>query len=349
MPSFPRQKAPKGHRQPSLCLLRKTRSAIRSTRHRPKIPPPLKETHTRQARQAIRPTPHDAEFGGSGGKAASVDRYGRKVKSDAKSGALRRFYEFEEGEDDEDDETVKRELERVEKKYDPARDGGFSSSESDSDSDGSDSDASIHLGEEDSEAKSGDVEAALAPGGAAVPTGEVTSRLAVVNLDWDNVRAQDIFAVASSFLPAQGGSVVSVTVYPSEFGRQRMEREELEGPPKEIFQSGKRRVIKRQEAVLDESASEEDSEAEEERIKKDLIKEDDDVDFDSNALRKYQLERLRYFYAVITCSSKNVSKALYDAMDGQEYLSSANFFDMRFVPDDVDFDDDNPGTCAIRF
>ena len=33
-------------------------------------------------------------------------------------------------------------------------------------------------------------------------------------------------------------------------------------------------------------------------------------------------------------------------MDGREYLSTANFFDMRFVPDEVDFDDDKPrDTC----
>jgi hypothetical protein len=73
-----------------------------------------------------------------------------------------------------------------------------------------------------------------------------------------------------------------------------------------------------------------------------LLQEDEGVDFDSTALRQYQLERLRYFYAVIQCSSIDVAKALYDVLDGHEYLSSANFFDLRFIPDEVDFDLDRP-------
>ena len=47
----------------------------------------------------------------------------------------------------------------------------------------------------------GAVEGALPEAAAEVPTGEATSRLAVVNLDWDNLRAQDIMAVAASFAP----------------------------------------------------------------------------------------------------------------------------------------------------
>lgn len=37
-----------------------------------------------------------------------------------------------------------------------------------------------------------------------IPTGGVTSRLAAVNMDWDNIRAMDVMAVASSFTPSKG-------------------------------------------------------------------------------------------------------------------------------------------------
>ncbi|KAG9534501.1 hypothetical protein KCU79_g22132, partial [Aureobasidium melanogenum] len=166
-------------------------------------------------------------------------------------------------------------------------------------------------------------------GAADVPLGDVSSRLAVVNLDWDNIRAEDLMAVAQSF--AATGRVSKVVVYPSEFGKERMQKEELEGPPRDIFAS-----------TTKEIDEDEDSDDEEERIKKELLKGDTGEEFDSAKLRQYQLDRLKYYYAVITCDSKETAKSLYDGMDGREYLSTANFFDLRFVPDDVDFDTDTP-------
>ncbi|TPR04950.1 Myb-like DNA-binding domain family protein [Aspergillus niger] len=166
-----------------------------------------------------------------------------------------------------------------------------------------------------------------------VPTGDVTDRIAVVNLDWDNIRAEDLMAVFSSFAPT-GGKVLKVAVYPSEFGKERMEREETEGPPREIFASKK--------GGDSDDEDEMDSDEEEENIRKSMLKEDKGEEFNSTQLRKYQLERLRYFYAILTFSSRDVAKHVYDLVDGAEYLSSANFFDLRFVPEDTDFSDDTP-------
>ena len=265
---------------------------------------------------------------------ASVDRYGRKIEKGAGKKELERLYKLEDKDEDEsersgeDDEIVLEELQRIDRKYDPAREGGFSESSSEEES-----------SEDEDEALQGvQEEAELAQdGGAKVPMGEVSTRLACVNLDWDNIQAVDLMAVASSFVPAEG-RIFSVTVYPSEFGKQRMQREELEGPPREIF-------VKRKSRQGD--ASETDSDEEDERIKKQLLQEDKGDEFDSTALRRYQIDRLRYYYAVIECSSKNVAKALYDDMDGREYLSSANFFDLRFIPDGVGFDNDETrDTCS---
>lgn len=61
-------------------------------------------------------------------------------------------------------------------------------------------------------------------------TEESTKRLAVCNMDWDRVRAVDLMVLFSSFLPP-GGAVLSVKIYPSEFGKERMKEEELNGPP----------------------------------------------------------------------------------------------------------------------
>ncbi|UKZ72072.1 uncharacterized protein TrAtP1_013010 [Trichoderma atroviride] len=298
---------------------------------------------------------------------ARVDKYGRKIKSDAKKKALQRLYQLdddeekeeekdssdeeadkskkdeEEDEEDseedeeedievEDDDVVQRELQAAgarPRRFDPAREGGFSSSEEDSDSD-EESDEELDL------ATGGDMQRLERE---EIETGDVTNRIAIVNLDWDHVKSTDLMALFTSFIPAnESGKVLNVSVYPSEFGKERMQKEELEGPAREFFKKGKKK-----EEVEDENAS--DSEAEEAAIKKQLLQEGDDQDFDSDALRAYQLDRLRYYYAVMTCSSKSAAQAIYEATDGTEYQSSSNFIDLRFVPDEVTFDDEPRDQC----
>ncbi|KAI1620042.1 hypothetical protein EDD37DRAFT_183454 [Exophiala viscosa] len=257
---------------------------------------------------------------------AKVDRYGRPLASDAERNRLKRKYEFEDDEDKTDepdaDDEVQQELNKFEKPFDPLRDTRDDESSSEE-----------TTSDEESEEEEADLEEEVGIGPAEqadVPTGEVTSRIAIVNLDWDNIKAADLMAVFKSFLPSTG-SLLNVAIYPSEFGKERLEREELEGPPKEIFANEAR-------AEVDEDPEEDD----EEDIKKSILQPDDGADFDSAALRKYQLERLRYYYCILTFSSADVAKHIYDAVDGTEYLRTANFFDLRFVPDDTDFSSDTP-------
>ncbi|KAL2190093.1 hypothetical protein L209DRAFT_762373 [Thermothelomyces heterothallicus CBS 203.75] len=286
---------------------------------------------------------------------AKVDRYGRKLKTDTKKKALQRLYEEEEEDEHdpredaqvEDDDIVRRELEKADAKYDPARGGGFSSSESDSDSDeDSESEAEPEAEDEEEETRPG---IHLRREKQQVEEGEVTNRFAVVNMDWDHVKSVDLLALFSSFVPP-GGRIEKVSIYPSEFGKERMQREELEGPPKEIFKKSK----ESDDEDDDEDDSESDSESDDdddgtgdsdEEVKKELLEEGNDQDFDSDALRTYQLERLRYYYAVVVCSDKNTAHKIYEATDGSEYLSSSNFLDLRFVPDDVTFDDEPRDEC----
>ncbi|KAJ5972548.1 uncharacterized protein N7479_002466 [Penicillium vulpinum] len=256
---------------------------------------------------------------------APVDRYGRKLRKDDTKEKLKQFYQVDEDEEEDEDSAdddleVQKELKRVNAaSYDPARDGGFESSSSEEET----------SSEEEDEAEEDEIEFPEEQR-SDVPLGEVTDRIAVVNLDWENIRAEDLMA-----FPPVGGRVLNATVYPSEFGKERMEREEIEGPPKEIFGSDKKKNTKE-----DSEEEELDSDEEEEQIKKSLLKGDDGEEFNSTQLRRYQLDRLRYYYAIIKFSSKDVAKHVYDLVDGAEYLSSANFFDLRFVPEDTDFSDD---------
>lgn len=176
--------------------------------------------------------------------------------------------------------------------------------------------------------------------------GDPTSAFAVVNMDWDNIRAVDLMATFSSFVP-KGGLIKSVKIYPSEFGKEQMQKEEIEGPPKELFKSKKKKAV---ESDSESDIDEEDLKTAEgmEKAARLLYKEDDGTeDYDSKALRRYQLQRLRYYYAVVQCDSVETASNIYKNCDGTEFESTANIFDLRYVPEDMEFDDTEPtDTCV---
>lgn len=154
----------------------------------------------------------------------------------------------------------------------------------------------------------------------------LTNRLAVCNVDWDRIKAEDLFLLFHSF-KKETGQVLSVKIYPSQFGKERMEEEKIRGP-KELT-----------DVVL--SDDEEDS-----NFNRKLKNDDDVLDTEDSAisekLRQYQINRLKYFYAVVECDSKDTAAVLYDQLNGMEYESSASALDVRVIPDDVDFDEDEP-------
>ncbi|XP_034965949.1 ESF1 homolog [Zootoca vivipara] len=134
----------------------------------------------------------------------------------------------------------------------------------------------------------------------------ITHRLAVCNMDWDRLKAKDLLALLNSFTP-KGGFIFSVKIYPSEFGKERMKEEEVNGPTELLS--------------LPEDVTENDS----------IYKE---------KLRDYQFKRLKYFYAVVECDTPETANKIYEECDGLEFESSCSFVDLRFIPDDVTFDDE---------
>ncbi|XP_030413837.1 ESF1 homolog isoform X2 [Gopherus evgoodei] len=140
----------------------------------------------------------------------------------------------------------------------------------------------------------------------APPADEITSRLAVCNMDWNRLKAKDLLALFNSFIP-KGGVIFSVKIYPSEFGKQRLKKEELQGPVELLS--------------LPENGTEQNW----------ICRE---------MLRDYEFKRLKYFYAVVECDSPETANTIYEACDGLEFESSCSFVDLRFIPDDVTFDDE---------
>ncbi|XP_037621665.1 ESF1 homolog isoform X2 [Sebastes umbrosus] len=138
---------------------------------------------------------------------------------------------------------------------------------------------------------------------------EISARLAVCNMDWDRMKAKDLLALVNSFLP-EGGAVLSVKIYPSEFGKERLKGEATQGPLE-------------LKALPDDS--EDDNEEERGYREK---------------MRDYQFKRLKYFYAVVECDSADTAAKIYQECDGFEYESSCSVLDLRFIPDEVKFDEE---------
>lgn len=322
---------------------------------------------------------------GATGKKVKIDRFGRKTKDDDSTKNLRKFYEHEDQESGSESESADDESDELETKSD-AEEDEESDEESDEDremqnalklnpaeqalldsrskkskkskksksaeqsEESSDEDSSEAESSSDSESDSfgefSDEEISEEEIDAKPEEGDPTSAFAVVNMDWDNIRAVDLMATFSSFIP-KGGLIRSINIYPSEFGKEQMQKEEVEGPPKDLFKSKKKKTVE----------SDSESEIDEEELKtteglekaaRKLYKEDDGTeDYDSKALRRYQLQRLRYYYAVVQCDSVVTASNIYRNCDSTEFESTANVFDLRYVPEDMDFDENEPkDTCT---
>ena len=91
--------------------------------------------------------------------------------------------------------------------------------------------------------------------------------------------AEDIFLALSSFCPP-GGRLLKLSIFPSEFGKKRMAEEEALGP---------------EELRSASTNSQEESSDDEELVSH---HETESTSKDMEKVRKYQVNRLKYYYAV---------------------------------------------------
>lgn len=160
--------------------------------------------------------------------------------------------------------------------------------------------------------------------------------LVVTNMDWQNIRAVDLFTILSSFAPP--GAVKKVQVLQSDFGIERMAKDRLQGPS-DIWV--KKKNGKMDSTDRDDSSSGDESDSEDSgnqgsrnefglRIEEESIP--DESDFDPEKLRAYEASKLKYFFAVVEFSKPEHADIVYREVDGMEFEHSSSAIDLRTLP-----------------
>lgn len=166
---------------------------------------------------------------------------------------------------------------------------------------------------------------------------ETTTRIAMQHMDWDHLDVKDLYTLVNSVRPPK-----RVRIYISEFGKERLRQEELEGP-KELVDRPKLDEEEEEYKMLEEKMK--TIENPKACVSKANEYEDADEALDPKndeireRIRKYQLSRMKYYYAIVEFDSIESAEAVYKELDGMEYEGSSLELDLRFVPDDVEFDD----------
>lgn len=302
-----------------------------------------------------------------------IDRYGRNTKDKKKSLSedLQDFYEVEDSQNGESasheqkdgqeeimsrlDYLTKLSRGEISESSSEAEDDGVfvddgDESEDDSQGDAQDDKEQDDLGNEFEEEFEEDI-----------LTGDIScQRLAVQNCDWEHIKAEDLMVVLQSFCPP-GESVLTVTVYLSDFGALKIPEDDKFGPqgiwstdsskekPDEniaelvddnnVGEEVGGDFVRRDGAVgvvLHEELGSRKGRSDK-RGKSMPATETEQSDINDEALRIYELRKLKYYFAVAEMSSVAGAEAVYDALDGVELGHSSMSFDLRYIPNDISF------------
>ena len=273
---------------------------------------------------------------------ARVDKYGRREKPQSRKSELAPFYEVDE------DEAKLRALEaraRGEDQEDVASSDDDSVEEEDSSSSSSEDD------DLDDEGPAQAWDASLpAAYQEASPDFPSTCRLAFLDMDWTRARAKDVLAIAQSLCPG-GGRCKTVQVYVSQYGLKAIEEEKRFGPTRDLFTgTTAAAAAKDDDDFNDDDANDDDAndkEAADDEEDEDENEEEDEVapkaqeeitsGFDPEALRLYEMSKLRRYFAVATFDSPRTAERVY-SNDGVELEATSTPLSLAIIEDSEIFD-----------
>jgi len=61
--------------------------------------------------------------------------------------------------------------------------------------------------------------------------------------------------------------------------------------------------------------------------------------FPKKKVKIYERDKLKYYFGVVECNDTSTAEHLYKQLDGQEYGVTSNRLDVRYIPDDLSFND----------
>mmetsp|Transcript_13980 Transcript_13980/g.20652 ORF Transcript_13980/g.20652 Transcript_13980/m.20652 type:complete len:720 (-) Transcript_13980:265-2424(-) len=159
---------------------------------------------------------------------------------------------------------------------------------------------------------------------------DVPSRfMAVMNVDWEKIRAVDLFAILSSFTAP--GAVRKVQVYSSDYGMEKIEKEKTHGPADLWKQTTHDTIEINKDEIIESDDSEE---ANNEKITYRTVEDYTDTDFDPEKLRAYEVSKLKYYFSVVEFTSLEQADIAYKEIDGMEFEHSSSSIDMRSIHPD---------------
>ena len=166
-----------------------------------------------------------------------------------------------------------------------------------------------------------------------------SNKLALLNYDWMNINSEDLMVLFNSLKP-KNAVINQIIVYPSEFGLKRLEKENKEGPA-DIWENEE----KPEEQQENQGKTKEKHKKVEKEVNDWIAKVNKPTEFDPIKLRRYEKDRLKYYYAIIECDTKETAEHIYNECDGTEFELSGMKIDLRFVPEQQEFPYPAKETC----
>ncbi|PWU99626.1 hypothetical protein C3747_216g12 [Trypanosoma cruzi] len=190
---------------------------------------------------------------------------------------------------------------------------------------------------------------------------EPRRRVAIVNCSWDHIRAVDLYAILFYALPL-GGQLIDVAVYMSDFGKKMLEHERVHGPDLWVRKGEKAgtreaglhdqkdindREMMSKRMEIDDNCSDDEDDPWEDDNPAMLYEEGGDGElFSQGKYRRYERDRMKYYYAVATFDSAETAETVYKQLDGMDIEASGVVLDLRYVDDEEVFE--NPVNRADR-
>lgn len=178
-------------------------------------------------------------------------------------------------------------------------------------------------------------------------TGEETKRLAVMNIDWNLIEAQDLYVLFKTMAPTMG-NIESVTIYLSDFGKEKLQEEQLQGPSNVLLSKSEyekkksiEKKLEKHKEIEKKQRLELKKEKKHKKKEKELVIEGEEDITDKlhpERVREYEFNKLKYYYAVVVCDSVDTAMHLYNECDGREIETTSSHLDVRFIPDDINFE-----------